>query len=281
MSKIASFRSRVLSRIVPILAFALALAPALGTAASPAPEAAPVVYASGSLVIGTQGEVVEVELAEGVLRDGARDALAAVIRQWQFEPVVEDGQPVRARTGMDLRLAVESIEGGVGLVVESVSFGTLKPVSAPPPRFPVEALRERASANVYLLLTVAADGSVAEVQPYLVELLGGRRSDRQRDALAALFSRASMEAAAQWRYVAAGLPEDPAGRQYVVPLRFFIDGARGPVASRVLYPTRLPDGVSAEQVEQRLASASPGSRNALPLHVPVRLRASVEGERVL
>ena len=154
-------------------------------------------YSSGTLTIAEAGAVVDVDLDTDDLGAEIVTAYEQRIRQWRFDPIVEDGQPVRARARMQLRLVAVRVpeQDGMRLGFEKVTFAddTQTPARPsdharmPPPRYPSAALRAGVGAVLELTLRVGADGKATEVAVTGMDLLGehvGTTNEQARHAQA-------------------------------------------------------------------------------------------------
>lgn len=85
------------------------------------------------------------------------------------------------------------------------------PISAPPPRYPSDAMRRGVGGTVRVKVTVAADGSVEQLD--IVETSGNRSLDR-----------AALETLRRWRFQPATRAGQPVSADVVVPISFDING---------------------------------------------------------
>lgn len=163
---------------------------------------------TGELTIDAEGRVAEVSLDRKQLGDSVMEGFERLIRQWQFEPIEQDGRPVRAKARMSLDLVVirhPEVEG-LRLGFEQVQFiePARQEAAAPssysmqPPRYPEEELRRGIGARVMLLVQMDAEGQVTSAAAESVLLLGeevGRHQERHARNL----GKAAEKAAAGWR----------------------------------------------------------------------------------
>lgn len=85
------------------------------------------------------------------------------------------------------------------------------PISAPPPRYPSDAMRRGVGGTVRVKVTVAADGSVEQLD--IVETSGNRSLDR-----------AALETLRRWKFQPATRAGQPVSADVVVPISFDING---------------------------------------------------------
>lgn len=170
--------------------FLLASLAASGSAGAAGPVSAgnavpqPVLFAAQSRIeVDANGTVVAIAPTPG-LPEAVNAALANNLRSLHFEPAMKDGRAVGGVTyarqeacaipeGGNYRLAVKFFGNGPG--------GLEGDGKAPAPRYPFEALRAGASAEVKLVYVVGTDGSIAVES---AELANGR-SRYTKDFIAA------------------------------------------------------------------------------------------------
>jgi hypothetical protein len=209
-----------------MLALVLALVLPAGADAAPRGEAHEF-RLKGRLEIGPDGRVTDYQPSRDVPALVA-DIADANVRSWTFEPVLVDGRPVTATTGILLTLqARPTREGGVALEVKDVKFGAHEgPVGRTPPRYPMDAARNGVGAKVIVALRLDADGDVLDVAVEQTSL-NKDLPTRARERYEALFEDACIAAVWRWRY---GIRERvdgvPVAGTLRVPVEFFVDGAR-------------------------------------------------------
>lgn len=182
-------------------------------AASPVLAASPDVQvytarAQGSLTIGADGRVLDVELSsESNLGTGVLDGYEERIRTWRFEPIVENGQPVNAKGLMQLSLVAAREKGN-----ETATFGIrgvqfMDPPGASPvaqghrlaqPTYPANALRAGTGARVMVLVKIDGEGRPTKVTTERLELLGVATRQSHQGNLATQFRRSAEQVAAKW-----------------------------------------------------------------------------------
>ena len=137
--------------------------------------------------------------------------IGKALPQWRFEPVVVDGQIVRARATMGLRVIASRLEdGNYQLRIGSASFGDEEKAAADkhianprkkltPPSYPPAAYMANISGTVYLLVKVNEHGDVDDVATEQVNLtvLG---NERQMERGRKLLSDASVAVARKWQF---------------------------------------------------------------------------------
>ncbi|TNJ33059.1 energy transducer TonB [Arenimonas terrae] len=224
---------------------------------------------TGELTIDAEGRVVDLSLDRKKLGDEVMQGFEQQIRTWRFEPIVEDGRPVRAKAYMSLRLLAIRQPGvdGIRLAFESVRFrdppagdeGVDEAISdsLAPPRYPTPQVKQGIGAQVVLMLRLDEQGRVAEVATESVDLFGndvGRRPGQH----AASFQQASEKAAAEWR-----IPRF-SGQVVSVPVRYSTMSARGERWMRTRsVPVDVPAWVELERSSAGVVSLGPdGSRSS-------------------
>lgn len=222
-----------MNRILRPLAFALALASSIpaSVAASETPIRRLEAEALGKLTIEPDGSVSEVTLPEA-LDPALAEAFSDAIRRWRFEPIILDGQAVRAEGHMELRLSVAFQEQRlVGASIDRVVF-TDPPAAAErvladasrfslrPPRYPEGLAIRGVGGEVTLMVETDAEGRVERAAPVsgLLYASVDRRGESEAASAFKALARASVRAASTWR-IAGCL-----ATQCTVPVRFFPPG---------------------------------------------------------
>lgn len=165
--------------------------------------------------------------------------IAKSLPAWTFQPVLRDHVPVAVKTSMSLRLVAKPIGGGKYQVgVHSAYFGDqsagIELVGPrPSPRYPREALQERASGVTYVMLRIDRAGHVADA---FVEQVNMRvlASDEELDRTRKLFSEASLQALRQWNFSPAGPSDHGPFRVVRVPVSYELTD-RGRLLSPEVY----------------------------------------------
>ena len=220
-------------------------------AASPAMAATPdlQVYtarAQGSLTIGTDGRVVDVELtSDANLGEGVLEGYEARVRTWRFQPIVENGQPVNAKGLMQLSLvaarekdndtATFAIRGVQFLDPPGASQAGERPTLAPP-SYPTNALRAGVGADVMLLLKLDAQGRVQSATTEHLGLLGVVTRQSHQANFIAQFRRSAERIALEWT-----IPGQPDGQVVRVPVRYTTDRWATGWAPTTLQAIELPE----------------------------------------
>ncbi len=220
-------------------------------AASPVLAAAPEVQrytarAEGSLTIGADGRVVDVDLSSNA--NLGKEVLAAYeerIRGWRFEPIVENGQPVNAKGLMQLSLVAEREKGSesAAFAIRHVWFmdppGTAPAADAPrlaQPSYPTNALKAGVGADVVLVLKLDAQGRVQSAATEKLDLLGVAPRQSHLSGLVAQFRRSAEKAAVGWT-----IPGQPEGVLVRVPVRYVTDRWASGWAPTAMQVVELPE----------------------------------------
>lgn len=215
----AHFTGRGAMRSVLFIALAVALG---GSIVAVAPEASAVSRkdelrnaAEGSMVltgqinIGGEGQVESFALdkREKITADLA-DFVERSVLTWRFEPVLRDGQPVRARTQVSIRMSAKVGPGGNDLVtLEGATFGEydrdstdqVTSIKLQPPVYPTPALDMGGQGDVIVIVQVGRDGKVMDAVAEQVNLrvLG---DERRMQKLREVFARQSVNTAKRWTF---------------------------------------------------------------------------------
>ncbi|GAB3745712.1 energy transducer TonB [Lysobacter olei] len=170
------------SKVVIALALAAVSTAALATGgiAAVRKQAVASMVVTGEVRIDERGQVVSHQVDEAdKVPSGVVGLLAKAVPQWRFEPVVVDGQPRQARSKMRVRVVARQLENGdYAIAFQDADFpgGSPQPGTVPSakkmvqPRYPAGALRNGASAAVFVVLKVGPDGRVEDAVAEQVNL---------------------------------------------------------------------------------------------------------------
>lgn len=197
------------------LLLALALSGVAGAAETPI-EASMVI--AGTITVDPQGDVASYTLHdEDKVPPGVVQIVQRTIKGWQFVPIVQDGKAVTATAGMSVRVVADMVdEGHATIHVAGASFGcdayqakALLPNACElgttvsydgrqrSPEYPVNALKERLGADVYLVVEVGRDGRVTRAEARQVNLFSRVTFP---DTYRKVFAQNATAAAMHWRF---------------------------------------------------------------------------------
>lgn len=234
---------------------------------------------SGELTIDPDGSVADVRFDQADwMAPLVRAGYEQQVRAWRFEPIVEDGKPVRALGRMHLKLAAvrDDVADRAAFSIEAVRF--LDPVPTDTlasssdlrraPVFPREAASAGIGAELRVALRLGPKGVPELMGVDEIDLLGAAPGPTE-GRMAARFERATLAAAKHWRF-----PDYAPGEVLHVPVRYTPPGWRSdkggwipvyPVAREVPawvladaadgQPVELAD--NGEAVSQRLRLLTP------------------------
>lgn len=232
---------------------------------------------TGSITIDEQGAVLEVELDDKSLGQEVMAAYAQHIRDWRFEPVLEQGRPIRAKGYMNLDLLAFRQRGSDDLALGVSSARFVDPPSvqeAKPrqrskdrlaqPRYPHDAAVLGIGADVTVLVRVGEQGRVEDAAVASLMLVGERAGEQGLQGRhAGLFSRSATDVAKRWTFAWAS-----PGETLKVPIRYTPPGYSGRRWVRA-----FPVGVDAPSwVLQAEAASRPIRMAAAGQQAPDRLR---------
>lgn len=237
-------------------------------AASPTLAASPDVQlytarAEGSLTIGADGSVLDVELASDAnLGTGVLEGYEERVRGWRFEPIIQDGRPVNARGRLQLSLVAARERGNdtATFAIRGVQF--LDPPGATSesgrsflaaPSYPTNALRAGVGAEVMLLLKLDAQGRVQSATTEQLALLGVFARQSHQANYAAQFRRSAERVALQW-----SITGQPDGQVVRVPVRYTTDRWSGGWAPTTVQPVELPEWAVLAMATQQATDLSAG-----------------------
>ncbi|MFT4198827.1 MAG: hypothetical protein QM601_13160 [Pseudoxanthomonas sp.] len=181
---------------------------------------------TGEVGIDPQGNVFAVDI-QTVVTPAVHDLLEKTVRQWKFEPVVQDGKAVYAKSLMHLDLLAKKVDSGYQLQVDGVRFcASRRALAMQPSSYPREAARARVMADVLVAVRVDAGGQVVDAVATQVAFPQRGIGPSQAASWSKTFAKAAVEAARNWRYapadVAAG---DLADATLIVPVTYRVDAA--------------------------------------------------------
>lgn len=220
-----------------ILALALAGAPWGVPAQSEAEvrtQAQASMLVTGSLDVEPDGAVSAVELdRKDALPPYVIDTVDRTVRAWLFEPEIRNGAAIPFRVRISVRVVAVPRGGGdfeisvssASLIEQIPKTHTMTSERLRPPPYPTEALYRDASAVVYVLLKVGADGRVADSAVEQVNLRGAA-DGKTMAMLRKTFSESVLRASRRWTF------QPPSEGPHVakpfwtvrVPVSFFMHG---------------------------------------------------------
>lgn len=163
---------------------------------------------TGEIMVDARGAVDRYEIdRREQIPPAVQEFIDRIIPGWQFEPVVVEGGAVAIHNRMSLLLVAKATgPESVKIDLRAASFFPvrqegyeLEPVAMDPPVYPKLASELGISGTVYLVLRIAADGSVQDVAVEQVNLRNyGSTSDMDRWRM--LLGRNAANKARQWRF---------------------------------------------------------------------------------
>lgn len=242
-----------------IAALAIALCPSMANAIKPSEirkqiESSMVVR--GAIETNADGSVGSLAIDKPEkLPTGVVDFVQKRVSAWKFEPVLVDGEPVRARSQMSVRVVARMIDkDSYSITIRSAYFDGESPKEGEalsskkrtPPSYPKSVAMSGASGTVYVVLKVGRDGRVVDaiVEQVNMKTLGAEKAmNSWRSALA----DAALKAARNWTYV---------------------PPVRGPLVDREFWSTRVPIDFRIDDTMQtaygKWEAYIPGPRQTIP-----------------
>ena len=227
-----------------VLSLALLLAlPAFagGGAADARKQAESTMLVTGKIVIGTDGSVESHELdTTAQLTPALSGFIGKSLARWHFEPVKVDGNVVRARVPMSLRLVAKQsgvTEGSYDISIVNTYFGSGKTFAATDmvrvgrmskPQYPQSVASIGGQGIVYLLVQIGRDGKVMNVDADRVNLrVVGTASQMMwmRKELADV----SIRAVRRWTFIPPTTGEEAGKDSWLgyLPMDFSFKGSKG------------------------------------------------------
>lgn len=177
----------------------------------------------GDLLIDPQGRVSEYNVTTAISPE-AKALLDRSVRQWTFEPPTRQGQPIYARTRLDLTLAAIKSKDGYQLQVQQIRFtGSRKARRMEPPHYPMEAARAGISADVLIAVRVDAQGRVLDVAPVQTSLPYRNATERDVANWSRVFEKSAVAAARRWTYEPADPRTEDSEATLIVPVDYRAD----------------------------------------------------------
>jgi hypothetical protein len=193
---------------------------------------------TGTLVVAPDGSVASYTLdhPEKLPAPVAQLAKQAV-PYWRFQPVLLQGQPVRAKSTMTLRVVARHSDATHFVVaIRGATFGSSSQAKKlayrkrMPPYYPRQAVQARVSGTVYLLVRVDVQGHVDDVAAEQVNLyvMG---SEHQLEPWRRMLAQVSIRAAHHWEFNPAYAPSSMHDGHWIarIPVRFNLNGEYGPL----------------------------------------------------
>lgn len=180
---------------------------------------------SGELTIAPDGSVADVRFERADwMAAPVRAGYEQQVRAWRFEPIIEDGKPVRAVGRMHLKLAAmrDDQANRAEFLIQGVRF--LDPVTtdapamsanlARAPGYPRDAAHAGIGANVHVALKLGPDGVPELLGVNEIELFGAAPGFAA-GKMASRFEKSTLAAAKHWRF-----PGYEEGSVVYVPVRY-------------------------------------------------------------
>jgi len=198
-------------RFLAVLLLALLAGPAFAK-----PPHDLVASTTGELVVDAEGRVVSVKLDHKDLGAERMSGFERQIREWRFEPVIEDGKAVSARAGvhLDMRVRKTTREAPELLTIRGVRFYELPAeegaslsgaeaktdgVHLSLPNYPWAPMKIGVGGQVWLLVRVGADGGATETAIHASELRTITLTPRMQKNHMRAFALAAQKAAKDWK----------------------------------------------------------------------------------
>ena len=217
---------------------------------------------TGWIIVNPDGSVNSYTLdKQDKLPSAVVELIGKTVPAWRFRPIsILDGSnhPERVKAAMSLRVVAHPVDdSNYELSVSGASFGKDNTQSSnavaykerKPPRYPRDALQERVSGIVYLVLRIGRDGHVEDVATEQVDLRAVAGDDQMRIWRYEL-SRPAVAAAKEWIFDVPQTGEDAQADRWFV---------RVPVNFQIVYK-----GIPPRQEYGQWESYVPGPVNQIP-----------------
>ena len=267
-------------------ALGILVMPALALATDAPPQRRATMVVTGTITVDPQGAIANYTLHDsGRVPPSVLNLIKRTLAAWRFKPVVANGDPVTASTGMSLRIVADISDPQHATVrVGGASFGCaagparkLLPAACPegasityrhttPPPYPSSAARSGVSGEVFLLVQVGPDGHVIHAEARQVNLyaiVADPAEGRQ------VLADAAQAAAKDWTFnVPTEGPAATAGKWVVtIPINFVmdapVDAATGVRRRAPLWRVYIPGPIHSVPWYAPSASGTTGNTDAV------------------
>lgn len=168
---------------------------------------------TGTITVNPDGSVNGYTLdQQGNLPPAVTKVAEATLPNWKFQPVLEEGKPIMAKSSMSVRIVAHPIDEQHATVsITGASFGRdakesmgspeckngecLIAKSRTPPSYPIEGARNDVTGIVYLVQEIGRDGRVVRQAAKQVNL-----RSRWNVGAANMLAHASLKAGRDWTY---------------------------------------------------------------------------------
>lgn len=232
---------------------------------------------AGEIGIDQEGAVYDYSISS-IVTPELKALIDKAVRQWKFEPVVRNGEPVYAKTGMRMILAALPVATGYQLRIENLRFlGTRRALRTEPPKYPMDAVRRGVGATVLVAVRVGADGKVLDAAAAQSRLYGSAGNEKNESRFTALFEKASVDAAKRWAYQTADIAAGEAPETtLIVPIEYRLDGMAVSEGWREGASTAKPiPWLRSDQ--QRYDARGLKQGESIALGEPIRMKTDVVG----
>jgi TonB family protein len=172
--------------------------------------------------IDTNGHVASADLKAQDVDEAFASTIEGLVKQWRFRPAMANGAPAVAATTLTTQVVVDLDKNNSATVtVRYLRHGAAPDGLQQPPRYPVDAMRSRASAEVAVMATVDADGRPTKVELHSLMM----NIDDAR--LGKHFANQCMDAVRQWKFQPERVNGQPVASRVVVPIKFTVDKNAG------------------------------------------------------
>lgn len=203
---------------------------------------------TGTLVVEADGRVSGWELDKReALLDPVVELIGKAADSWVFEPVLVDGEAVRAKARMSLRVvAIPHGEDSFQLTIRSGHFGSaaesrdgnhwkeigtdrVRAKRRDLPEYPFDAMASGVGGTVYLVLRINRAGRVQDAFVEQVNLRAAA-SEREMDQLRGTLARPALAAARRWTFDVPTTGEDADRKTWAlrVPVEYLLYNERMP-----------------------------------------------------
>jgi|GEM_PF-2842042 len=228
---------------------------------------------SGTIEVGADGTVESFKLS-GSVGDEIDRVLERRIREWRFEPVVENGQPVPVQARVELTLhAIPAGKGDMAVQIVDAKFfesregdgGRGAPPAPkshlPPPYYPKKAAAAGVMANASMVVTVDREGRpVSDVVESLDLRTAAFVRANDADKYARQFEAAIRSAMKDWKVVTDDLAFTDGTARVRIPVNFYLSGRTWGRLQAVVRPGQQDQGAGADAITDMSAGGAQASK---------------------
>lgn len=169
--------------------------------------------------IDSNGAVVSADLKAADVDAAFAGTIEGLVKQWRFRPATVNGRPVSSNTLLTAQVVVDiDARKSAHIVARYLRHGPeVENRLAVPPRYPVEAMRNRVDAEVAVEVAIDRDGKLIETTLHSLRMKGGDKR------LGRVFEQATVDAIRQWRFAPERIDGVAVASRAIMPIKFTVN----------------------------------------------------------